>query len=173
MTSLSEVIEVQTLHDLIGEDEKLNTIQLIKRDYELFEFFFSFGHDHVTEMSGGRTWPSVCIDGYLSRMPSFYIYLIDIEIDDCQNRIVTVALTHWLLGIYAKLEITYRIYPEFFNDSDQWLYLPFVTYPQCGFKLEYCEEYTTYFTPRERSDFVCGKIDNVILFPNSYFNTYL
>jgi hypothetical protein len=95
----------------------------------------------VIEARGDRTWPTISIEGHINRMPSFYIYLIDYEIDNKRKRIVTLGLTHWLLGIYAEVEIAYRIYPKFLNDNTC-LYLSFVSYPRYGFKINRCEEYT-------------------------------
>ena len=63
-------------------------------------------------MAGGKRWPTLVVNGYLTRAPSFYIYLIDIEIDEYGQRIVTVGVTHWLLGIYAEIESVIEYIPS-------------------------------------------------------------
>jgi hypothetical protein len=133
-------IEVQLPFENYLEDECLNIIRDIKKDFKFYEFYLSFGREHAVELAGGRTWPTLFLEGYITKMPSFYVYLIDIEVDGDGQRIVTVGVAHWLLGIYAEVEITFRIYPEYFNEPSLLVYLPFVTFTCVDFKLEYVEQ---------------------------------
>ena len=108
--------------------------------------------------------------GYLTKMPSFYVYLIDIERDKCGQRIVTVGVTHWLLGIYAEIEIHYRIYPELFEPPSLLIYLPFVSHPVTDFKIDYVEQ--SNLTRRDVNDFIVGVIAKIIEFMSiNYFDS--
>jgi hypothetical protein len=58
-----------------------------------------------------------------------------------------VGVAHWLLGIYAEIEIVFLIYPEHFasrhrgNLASTTIYLPFVSFiAYTEFKLEYVEQ---------------------------------
>ena len=133
-------IEVHLPFDNCSEDESLDVIRAIKKDFKFYEFYLSFGRDHAVEMAGGRTWPTLFLEGYITKMPSFYVYLIDIEVDRDGQRIITVGIAHWLLGIYAEVEITFRIYPECFGSPSLLIYLPFVLFPTIDFKLDYVEQ---------------------------------
>ena len=142
-----KLIDVQMPFDIYSEDESLAVLQTIAKDYDFFEFYLRFGRDHAVEMCGGRTWPTVYVEGHIAKMPSFYVYVIDIEVDNEGQRTITVGLAHWLLGIYAEIEIVFRIYPEHFasrhrgNLASTTIYLPFVSFiAYTEFKLEYVEQ---------------------------------
>ncbi|CAB4011575.1 Hypothetical predicted protein [Paramuricea clavata] len=70
-------------------------------------------------------------------MPSFYIYLIDGNLYHDGERVIKIGIIHWLLGIYAEIEITFTVYPERYDESV--IFLPSVTAEQFGYKFEYQE----------------------------------
>jgi hypothetical protein len=152
-------IPVHLPYDICSEDEKLNIIRVIKKDYKFYEFYLTFGRDHAVELAGGRTWPTLFLEGYLTKMPSFYVYLIDIEIDDGQ-RTLTVGIAHWLLGIYAEVDITFRIYPECFEPPSLLVYLPFASFPTVVFKLDYVEQ--SNLTCQAVNSFITTTLQNII-----------
>ena len=105
-------------------------------------------------------WPTLFLEGHITKIPSFYVYLIDIELDGNRQRVVTVGLAHWLLGIYAEVEVTFRIYPECFEKPSELIYLPFVSFTCIDYKLEYVEQDN--LTRVEVMTFVRTALQNVI-----------
>ncbi|CAB4013532.1 Hypothetical predicted protein [Paramuricea clavata] len=94
-------------------------------------------------------------------MPSFYIYLIAVTRDSNGDRRIVIGVAHWLLGIYAELEIHHRIYPESFNgDLSTAIYLPYVTFNSRGFYMDYVEHIG--LSQAEAADFVRGVVDTLI-----------
>ncbi|CAB3982214.1 Hypothetical predicted protein [Paramuricea clavata] len=93
----------------------------------------------------------------------------------CDNgdRYITIGVIHWLFGIYAELEIDYRIYPESFKPKPEWkvspLYLPSVTFDSLGFDIDYTDHQQ--LTVREAKDFVAGVVDTLITFINENYQT--
>ena len=123
----------------------------------------SFGRDHAVELAGGRTWPTLFLEGYVTKMPSFYVYLIDVEVDGNGQRVISVGIAHWLLGIYAEVEIAFRIYPEYFNDANResvLIHLPFVSFPNADFKLDYLEQDN--LTHGQVINFICTTLQNIV-----------
>ena len=101
-------------------------------------------------------------------MPSFYIYFIDVKRTSKGQRCVSIGVTHWLLGIYAELEINYRVYPESFNgDLATAIYLPYVTFTNYGFKLDYVEQQG--LTESEAFAFVHGVVQTLLNYIEEHY----
>ncbi|CAB4008961.1 Hypothetical predicted protein [Paramuricea clavata] len=156
-----KVIDVQTPFDIVSEDEPLIRIRQINNDLRFYEFFMGFGRDHAVQLAGGRIWPTICLKGVVTKMPSFYIYIIDVKRTEKGQRIIDIGVAHWLLGIYAELEINICVYPESFNgDLATALYLPYITFTAYGFKLDYAEH--DGLTEVEAAAFVRNVVQTVI-----------
>jgi hypothetical protein len=160
-------IEVQTPFESYSEDECLAVLRTIAKDYEFYEFYLRFGRDNAVELVGGRTWPTLFLEGYITKMPSFYVYVIDIEVDNVGQRTVTVGIAHWLLGIYDEVEIVFRIYPERFTPPSVLIYLPFVSFPCKDFKLDYVEQEN--LTRSQVINFITRTVQDIIDFVGENF----
>jgi hypothetical protein len=115
------------------------------------------------------------VEGHIAKMPSFYVYVIDIEVDNEGQRIIAVGLAHWLLGIYAEIEIVFRIYPEHFASRDRGnlasttiylLFVSFIAYTE--FKLEYVEQEN--LTRQEIIAFIKRTVQDIVDFTEKNCN---
>ncbi|CAB3983351.1 Hypothetical predicted protein [Paramuricea clavata] len=118
---IKDAIVVHTPCDTVLDDEPLAVLQTIASDYKFFDFYLRVGREQRIQLAGGRLWPTVIVDGVMKTIPSFYIYLI--AVNKCENgdRYITIGVVHWLFGIYAELDIDYRIYPEAFKQQHRTL----------------------------------------------------
>ncbi|CAB3977893.1 Hypothetical predicted protein [Paramuricea clavata] len=170
-----EIVTVQLPCDTVLEDEPLAILRTIAADYKFFDFYLRIGREQHIQLAGGRLWPSMIIDGVIRTIPSFYIYLI--AVTKCENgdRYMTIGVVHWLFGIYAELEITYRIYPELFFKTRPLeynvipLYLPSVTFNSTGYYIDYTGQ--EQLTVSEAKDMVSGAVDTLITYINENQNT--
>ncbi|CAB3995358.1 Hypothetical predicted protein [Paramuricea clavata] len=162
-----KVIEVQMPFDIVSEDEPLIRIPQINNDYRFYEFFMSFGRDQAVQMAGGRVWPIIYFNDAVSKMPSFYVYITDVGRTKKGQRIINIGVAHWLLGIYAELEINIRVYPESFNgDLSTALYLLYITFTSYGFKLDYVQHEG--LTQAQAATFVRETVDTVLNYIQEY-----
>ncbi|CAB3987885.1 Hypothetical predicted protein [Paramuricea clavata] len=121
--------------ETISDDEPLIMIKMIKDDYSFYNYFLNFSRNHA---SAGHNWPVVWTGDRFMSMPSFYIYLIDGTLYDDGERVITIGVIHWLMRIYAEIQITFSIYAIHY-DTDTYVFLPGVTFEQWGYKFEYVE----------------------------------
>ncbi|CAB3995170.1 Hypothetical predicted protein [Paramuricea clavata] len=152
--------------DTVDDDELLRVFQIIAADYKFYEFYMRVAREQQVQLAGGRLWPTVITNDEVKALPSFYIYLIAVE--QCENgdRFMTIGIIHWLFGIYADLELYYRVYPESFKHQPEWkntpIYLPSVTFGDIDFNLDYTEHQQ--LRPSEARSFVAGVVDTLITF---------
>ncbi|CAB4007355.1 Hypothetical predicted protein [Paramuricea clavata] len=175
MSSSDEIkdIVVQLPCDTVLDDEPLTVLQIIASDYKFFDFYLRVGREQKIQLAGGRLWPTVITDGVMRTIPSFYIYLIAVTKCDNGDRYITIGVVHWLFGIYAELEIDYRIYPETFKPQPEFkvtpIYLPSVTFDSIGFDIDYVSE--EQLTVSEAKDFVAGVVDTLITYISENYQT--
>ena len=113
--------------------------------------------------------------GFFTLMPSFYMYLIDANLYDDGERVIKIGVVHWLLGIYAEIDITFTIYPERYDNISSYIFLPIVTIQQFGYKFEY-QEYGN-MPERDALIFVNKVVDAVVDYitlkcTESYYDIY-
>jgi hypothetical protein len=153
-------IYVQEPCETIGETEPLIVTQIIQDDYLFFDYYLNFGREHANKVCGGRVWPVVWLKGFFTPMPSFYMYLIDATLYDDGERVITIGVAHWLLGIYAEIEMTFKVYPERYDLNASRIFLPTVTFQQYGYKFEYKERGG--MPQRDAIVFVNNVVDGVV-----------
>ncbi|CAB3978342.1 Hypothetical predicted protein [Paramuricea clavata] len=176
MSSISDETDyvVQEPCETICEDEPLIVLKTIQDDYKFYELYLRVAREKHLQLAGGRLYPSVIQKGVVKTLPSFYIYLIAVTGYDNGDRYITIGVLHWLLGIYAELEIDYRIYPDAFKTHPGYqvtpVYLPCVTFESVGYHLDYtaAEDQLTF---SEAKEFVSGVVDTLITYISENHNT--
>ncbi|CAB3978626.1 Hypothetical predicted protein [Paramuricea clavata] len=177
---INDAIVVQLPCDTVLDDEPLSVLQTIASDYKFFDFYLRVGREQGIQLAGGRLWPTIIVDGVMRTIPSFYIYLIAVTKCDNGDRYITIGVVHWLFGIYAKLDIDYRIYPETFKAkrlSVTPIYLPTVTFNSTEFNIDYGndrdydDEGRRSLTINEARDYVSGTVDTLITYINENYQT--
>ncbi|CAB3977254.1 Hypothetical predicted protein [Paramuricea clavata] len=161
-----EYVTIQQPCDTVLEDEPLSTYKIIHKDDEFFDFYLRVAKEQDIQPAGGHYFPTIISNGIVKTIPSFYIYLIAVNLTDDGNRYMTVGVLHWLLGIYAEVDIDYRIYPQPFETykgkrGKGPIYLPCVTFGHTDFSVNFTVGRDT-LTVAEAKDFVSGIVDTLI-----------
>ncbi|CAB3980643.1 Hypothetical predicted protein [Paramuricea clavata] len=171
---IKEEIVVQLPCDTVLDDEPLSVLKTIASDYKFFYFYLRVGREQRIQLAGGRLWPTIIVDGVMRTIPSFYIYLIAVTKCDNGDRYITIGVVHWLFGIYAELDIDYRIYPDTFKaqrSSVVPIYLPAVTFNSTEFHIDYGNDdrVERSLTVNEARQFVSGIVDTLITYINENY----